>query len=204
MGKQTAGQAEKKQETAKQTAVKETAAAKQTSGGQSGSGSNQKRPRRKIWVFLLVVIAFIGGALAWQTARPQNRMEPNAVVGAMPGKTDEQIQEELNRKVEEKMIAFSINSHPVYPDGRTAGNILFENPSSNNKLTKMELYRDDTGEKIYETGLLRPGSYVPEAKLDQNLPVGDYTCTAYIYAYRLEDESYIGKVAAGITITVQQ
>lgn len=188
---------------AKNASVKQ-APVKQTSGGKGGSGENTARPRRKSWVFLLVIIAFLGGALAWQTARPQNRMEPNAVVGAMPGKTDEQIQEELNRKVEEKMIAFSINSHPVYPDGRTAGNILFENPSSNNKLTKMELYLDDTGDKIYETGLLRPGSYVPEAKLDKNLASGDYTCTAYIYAYRLEDESYIGKVAAGITITVQQ
>lgn len=210
-----------KQTATKQTPVKQTATTKQAVAGRGADqkmdkqasaksaskpdgGEKKGRPKRKIWIFLLVIIAFIGGAFAWQTYSPQNRMEPNAVVGAMPGKTDEQIQEELNRKVEEKMIAFSINSHPVYPDGKTAGNILFENPSSNNKLTKMELYRDDTGEKIYETGLLRPGSYVPEAKLDKNLEAGDYTCTAYIYAYRLGDETYIGKVAAGITITVQQ
>ncbi len=130
-------------------------------------------------------------------------MEPNAVVGMMPGKSPEQIQEELDRKVAENMIAFSINAKPVFPSGKGKGNILFENPASNEKLTRMELCRDDTGEVIYETGLMEPGSYVPEDTLDMELPAGEYACTAYIYAYRQSDESFIGKVAAGVTVMIE-
>ena len=51
--------------------------------------------------------------------------------------------------------------------------------------------------------LLEPGSYVPAAKLELELPAGEYACTAYIYAYRLADESYVGKVSAGLELTVQ-
>ena len=66
----------------------------------------------------------------------------------------------------------------------------------------LELYRDDTNELIYKTGLLDPGSYVPEAKLDKFLEKGNYDCTAYIYAYKLDTEEYLGKVAAGVTVHV--
>lgn len=132
-----------------------------------------------------------------------DRLEPNAVVGMMPGKTEEQIREELDRQVADNIIAFAINSRPVFENGTAEGNLLFENPTSNGKLTRLELYRDDTGELLYSTGLLEPGSYVPAAKLELELPAGEYACTAYIYAYRLADESYVGKVSAGLELTVQ-
>ena len=123
---------------------------------------------------------------------------------AMPGTEKEQLQKELNRQVSENMIAMSINSTPVFPDGASKGNILFENPSRNGKLTRLKLYRDDTGELIYETGLLKPGSYVAEDMLDVRLKKGSYVCTAHVLAYRLEDQSYIGEIAVGITLIIEK
>lgn len=135
---------------------------------------------------------------------PGNGWEDAAVAGVMPGKEKEQLQKELNRQVSENMIAMSINSTPVFPDGASKGNILFENPSRNGKLTRLKLYRDDTGELIYETGLLKPGSYVAEDMLDVRLKKGSYVCTAHVLAYRLEDQSYIGEIAVGITLIVEK
>ena len=135
---------------------------------------------------------------------PGNGWEDAAVAGVMPGTEKEQLQKELNRQVSENMIAMSINSTPVFPDGASKGNILFENPSRNGKLTRMKLYRDDTGELIYETGLLKPGSYVAEDMLDVRLEKGSYVCTAHVLAYRLEDQSYIGEIAVGITLIVEK
>ena len=158
-------------------------------------------------IIVLLILALAGGGFfAWNMMHKSpydEKMEANAVVGTMPGKSEEQILEELNRKVNEKTIAFSINASPVYKDGKSKGNILFENPKNNDKLTRMELIRDETEELIYKTGLMEPGSYVPEAELLVDLPAGTYVCTAYIYAYRQSDESFLGKVAAGITVTVQ-
>lgn len=135
---------------------------------------------------------------------PGNGWEDAAVAGVMPGTEKEQLQKELNRQVSENMIAMSINSTPVFPDGASKGNILFENPSRNGKLTRLTLYRDDTGELIYETGLLKPGSYVAEDMLDVRLEKGSYVCTAHVLAYRLEDQSYIGEIAVGITLIVEK
>lgn len=157
-------------------------------------------------ILLLILVLAVGGFTAWYFlayTQQDDRMEPNAVVGAMPGKSVEQLEAELTQQVSEKEVAFAINSNPVFPTGREAGNILFENPQSNNKLTRVEVTLDDTGELIYKSGLLEPGSYVPEAKLLIDLDAGDYTCTATIYAYKLDDESFIGKVAAGLVITVR-
>ena len=166
----------------------------------------RKGTRVVILILVLVLLVAAGAFTAWYfLIRPpyNDRLEPNAVVGVMPGKTNLQIEEELTRQVQEKEVAFAINSAPVFENGTAEGNLLFENPKSNQKLTRVEILRDDTGELIYKSGLLEPGSYIPEASLSVDLDAGTYSCTAYIYAYKLEDESYIGKVAAGINITVE-
>lgn len=157
-------------------------------------------------ILLLVILVAVAGALGWylyQNLSQDDVMEPNAVVGSMPGKTQAQIEEELTRQVSEKEVAFSINSAPVFETGADAGNILFENPKNNNKLTRVEITLDETGELLYKSGLLEPGSYVPESKLKKDLEPGEYTCTATVYAYRQDDNAFIGKVAAGITIVVK-
>lgn len=166
----------------------------------------EKKSRKSVVIIILVLLLLAAGVLGWflyQNMSQEDVMEPNAVIGTMPGKTREQIEAELNQKVSEKEVAFSINASPVFETGDAAGNILFENPQSNGKRTRVEITLDDTGELIYKSGLLDPGSYVPEAKLLTDLEPGNYTCTATIYAYRIDDDSFIGKVAAGLTLVVQ-
>ena len=104
------------------------------------------------------------------------------------------------------MLAMSINATP---SGRGVGsersvNWLIENPSNQGKLIRVEIYRDDTGEKIYETGAIKPGSYVEAAPPDVSLPVGEYDCTARFYTYRLETEEYIGQAAAKIKLVIYE
>lgn len=171
------------------------------------NGAKKRSKKKTVIIVLLVVLVVLlaAAAVVALLAKPaySERLEPNAVVGSMPGKTREQIEAELTQKVSEKEVAFAINAQPVFADGQAKGNILFENPTSNNKLTRVEITRDDTGELLYKSGLLEPGSYVPEAKLLIDLDPGTYTCTATIFAYKQEDESFIGKVAAGLSLTVE-
>lgn len=171
------------------------------------SKNTDKKQKKSPLPLLLLLLLLVGGGLfAWKMVsggEVDERMEPNAVVGNMPGKSQEQIEAELTRQISEKEIAFSINAAPVFETGDSKGNILFENPASNKKLTRVEIRIDDTEELIYKSGLLEPGSYIPSAQLLVELEPGSYTCTALIYAYRQEDDSYIGKVAAGLNISVK-
>ena len=72
------------------------------------------------------------------------------------------------------------------------------------KLIRVEITRDDTGEKIYETGAIRPGNYVESAPLDAELPAGVYECTAVFFAYGEETEAFIGQAAVKLTLTLQE
>lgn len=155
---------------------------------------------------LMVLSLLLGIAFAcWfysgdETMRP----ERSAVKGNMPGKTQEQLEAEKNRTIDTDTIAFSLNSNPEFSDGKSKGFIQFENPDGNGKLTRLEIYRNDTGDLIYHTGILKPGSYVEEDVLDAELPQGEYDCTAQIYAYGMRQKDYIGKITIGVMVRVKQ
>ena len=131
--------------------------------------------------------------------------EGNIIAGDIPGKTREERQRELDAVVEEGMLAMTINATPT---GKTTGqdrniNWLIENPSNQGKLIRVEVRRDDTREKIYETGAIPPGNYVENAPLLVNMKAGEYSCTAEFFAYK-EDETYIGQASAQIKLVLYE
>ena len=166
-----------------------------------------------IMVLLLLLLAALAAAVYFYiqgsraAAKPEGLVyEANIVEGDIPGKSMEEMQRELDSIVEEGMLAMSINATPF---GRISGadrdiNWMIENPSNQGKLIRVEVWRDDTGEKIYETGAIKPGSYVESAQPDVGLPVGEYDCTARFYTYRLETEEYIGQAAAKIRLVIYE
>lgn len=168
--------------------------------------AHEAAPRRRgaLAAAAVLAVALLLGAFFGlrQCSSTDDGMEPNVVVGSMEGYTDEEIAEMLKQKVDEGMIAFSLNTsmHLASPGAQTA--VKFENPANNAKLTKLRLVRDDTGEQLYETGLLVPGSYVDSASFDVALEPGEYACTGYITSYDQETRKYLGEAACTVTVTV--
>ena len=197
-------------EMAEETQIRESRGSRRVAPG----GRNRK-PNIKVLAFLLLAVCCTAGAaggvyLSRQRAAPVSQQgltyEANVVSGDIPGKTREQRQKELDSVVEEGMLAMSMN---VTPFGKTTGadrsiNWMIENPSNQGKLIRVEITRDDTGEKIYETGAIRPGSYVESAPLNVELSAGIYECTAVFLAYREETEALIGQAAVKVTLTLQE
>lgn len=166
------------------------------------------RKRARFLPFALLLAALLaalaaGGLWLWQIEGADEDMEPNVVVGPMDGWTDADRQA-LQDQVDEGMIAFSINTQVMLESPDAQAPILFENPANNAKLLKLELTRDDTGELLYATGFLVPGTYVPEDKLDMQLGQGTYACTALVKSYREDTKQFIGQVAAEVTVTVME
>ena len=171
--------------------------------------------RKSFMPLLILTVLFLAALLAAVYFYKQGRMpreetdglvyEANIVEGDIPGKTPEERQRELDSIVEEGMLAMSINATP---SGRTTGadqsvNWLIENPSNQGKLIRVEIWLDDTGQKIYETGAIPPGNYVESAPLNVELPPGEYRCTARFYTYK-EDESLIGQASARLQLVLQK
>lgn len=129
--------------------------------------------------------------------------EDNAIIGSAG--SDQADLEELRRQVDRGMITMCINASPYMNlSNKEAGvNWLIENPEGQStKLIRVEVTRDDTGEKIYETGALRPGSYITGTPPDVDLAVGEYTCTATFYSYDIDTQAFLGKAASQITLYV--
>jgi hypothetical protein len=129
--------------------------------------------------------------------------EDNATTGIMPGTDIDKRKEELQTMLDNSMIAFSINTSPVFLNGTSEGNLLIENPGNNAKLLRISILINDTDEEIYSSNYLKPGTYIEAAKLNKVLKKGTYDATAYFSAYEEETGEYIGQTGAQIEITVQ-
>ncbi len=139
------------------------------------------------------------------TKKEENNLlfDDNATVGIMPGVDIDARRQELQNILDKSMIAFSINTSPVFLNGTSKGNLLIENPGNNAKLIQVTIRINETEEEIYSSKYLKPGTYIESAKLDKVLEKGSYNATAYFSAYDEETTEFIGQVGAQLTITVQ-
>lgn len=155
-------------------------------------------------VTLLTMFAIAAGTIYYVSTHTGLRYENNVTIGSVG--TPEEQQARLQQMLDRGMITMSINASPVWSlSNKEAGvNWQIENPEGQaTKLIRVEVLRDDTGKKIYETGALRPGTYITGTQPDVTLEAGEYPCTAYFYSYDIETEEFLGKAGAQITLYVQ-
>ncbi|MGL6200677.1 MAG: hypothetical protein ACRC3H_17245 [Lachnospiraceae bacterium] len=81
-----------------------------------------------------------------------------------------------------------LNGYPVFPDGKSSGNLRIENPAENSLNMNVEIKLNDTEEVIYESGAIPPNHYIDEDKLSVILEKGEYNATAYVTLYNPENE----------------
>lgn len=169
-----------------------------------GEGAAKKRKSRLLAAMCVACLlaAAVGVFLALRGPGDSLELDENATIGLLPGIDVAQRQAELQQQLDESMIAFSINTNPVFERGGSEGNLMLENPANNAKLIVVELYLNETEELVYQTKALPAGSYIENARLDKLLEPGEYPATAYFKAYREDDHSYIGQVGAALTIHV--
>ncbi len=204
--------------------------------GQESQTPDTQRPeekkKKKKWlilllIFLFVIVLGIGGLKAWKyftVEAPVNAMqkELDAEIGIMPGMSEDQIQDRLNRYVEEGRFNASMNGNPVFKNGKEKGSVHIENiPGNRYAFTvTIQVVNVDTeafpdaapyiGQTILQTGLLEPGSYVSDKQLDVDLPRGLYDCLATFTAYTSEKDAgdkpqeEVGATAMQIVVTVQE
>ena len=159
-------------------------------------------------LFCMMVLIIAGYMVSTRTQPAQAAAEPVSLAAEGNVKTGtlnqdpEKRQEELNQVVEEGMLAFSINATPFMKNGTSTANLLIENPLGNGKRFTITIQRNDTEEVIYQSGYLDPEQYIDDVPLDVVLPKGEYPCTAYFDAYRIEDNVYIGRAGAEIKLYV--
>ncbi|WP_139651351.1 hypothetical protein [Raoultibacter phocaeensis] len=163
--------------------------------------------RRPIGFYVAVAVAAIALIVACvlvfrSCSDTTGARDPNAEVGQLDGKSQEEIQAELDRVVDEGMFNVAIATTVEFADGASEGELRIENVPGNRYLMKVEIARDDTGEVVYASGLIEPNRHIQKAALSEDLDAGTYPCTAVFYAFDTETEELIGQAAVQMTILV--
>lgn len=164
----------------------------------------KKRTIVLISCILLVILTIIICYFLFYHKPDDNSLvyDDNATSGILPGVDIDQRKKELQDMLDRSMIAFSINTSPVFLNGTSEGNLLIENPGNNAKLLKVSILINDTQEEVYASNYIKPGTYIESVKLDKVLEKGVYNATAYFSAYDEETAEYIGRTGAQITLSV--
>lgn len=118
-------------------------------------------------------------------------------------RTEDDIREELNRIVEEGMFNISIASVIEFEDGTSSGIANIENSESNKYDMQVSITIDQTGDMVYMTRGLPPGTHIETIQLTQDLPAGSYSATATFRAFDTETHTEVGQSSAKITIVVK-
>ena len=77
------------------------------------------KSRKKIISVLLLLLVIAGIGIWFFLGRDSFRFDSAAEDGTLDGMSEAQIQEMLDKKLSESMLAISINSSPVFKDGKS-------------------------------------------------------------------------------------
>lgn len=160
----------------------------------------------KILIALLFILIMLLGIIVIINNNNDNKVNISGGIlqeGIIPGYTEEQIKEILQRKADESTFSFEINSRPIFKDGKSEGNLRIANPPYNKYSIKIEIKLDDNGKTVFKSGEILPNHYIEYAKLTKRLKAGEYNATATINAYDTESGEYKGTSAAKLIIRVE-
>lgn len=164
-----------------------------------------RRNRRRFLVgaILAALILILLLALSMRACSPSSEArDSDALVGQLDNKSPEEVQDGLDRLVEEGMFSISIASVIEFPDGASEGELRIENSSANRYLMKVVIALDENGDVVYESGVIEPNHYLPKARLGVDLKAGTYPCTATFIALDSATEQEVGRAEAKVTLVV--
>lgn len=151
----------------------------------------KKGKLQMIIILLLLILLAVGAGMYFQLRKeePVDRLARDSLAlgGMLPGKTPQEIADLLNEKVAEGMVNIGIAAEPVFEENGKKGRLGIENIAANRYSFQVTLRLDETGETLYESGLIDPGYYVEFVTLNRRLQAGDYPATASIVTYSLDE-----------------
>lgn len=158
---------------------------------------------KKLIIMLLIVMIPLSIILVVNNKNKVNISGGILQEGVIPGYTEEEIKEILQRKADESTFSFEINSRPVFKDGKSEGNLRIANPPYNKYAINVEITLDSSGKSVFKSGNIDPNHYIEYAKLTKKLKAGEYDATAVISAYNTKTGEYKGTSSAKLIIKVE-
>jgi len=150
------------------------------------------------------VVLLVSGLRTGNGTGDTKRLPPigDAAPGRLPDKSTESAMERLQKEADKSYFAFKLNTKPRFADGHSEGTLWIENPAHNPYPFVVEIYLDQTGEKVYDSGGIPPDHHITAAALMKPLPKGSHAATAYLLVYDPDTLEYRGQAAVELLLIV--
>lgn len=150
--------------------------------------------KKNIIPFLLLGLLLLGliiGLLLYTN----NWFDPNSKAGYHPGKSREEIINDLNAQVRDGEMNVSINNTIEFTNGTLNPAVAnIENIANNHVAQKVVIRLDGDDEILYESGAIAPGHYIGEITLNKELAPGKYVAKVTVTGYN-QDADFFGNHA---------
>lgn len=94
-----------------------------------------------------------------------------------------------------------MSAEPVFENGTAMGTLNIESDAKNRHPQVVQIYLADTGELIYQSGMIPVGQWVTQGKLLKDLDAGLYPC--YVIFNAVDNSGVIlGQAATNTNIRV--
>lgn len=157
-------------------------------------------------IFVAALLA-VGAAVTMFIMMNNRKDDGPQNVYTMEEENYRQIMEDMSAQVEEGYFETYMTTEWVFPDGSSeASEAMLGNAPNNTKPIRCELLLDETGETLFQTGVLPVGALVSPIRLDRDLEAGVYDATCMIYLMKEKgDGTFEDYSSAGfrVTITIQ-
>lgn len=130
--------------------------------------------------------------------------DANALEGGLDGESLKEQYRQMIEKAEQTAIVVNFSESIILPDGDSEAEVQIANPVENNYPMQFILTLEDSGEKIYESGLVPLGSHLDKIKFTKKLEKGQYPAILTYRAYDENAQQYVSSVNVSVTITVEE
>lgn len=171
------------------------------------TNEEKKKKKRVLMLLLLLLFSLVAGGLYYYYS---TKTEPIQVVSGdyLPdAKSAKKMSDKELKAAEQKAVDASkfnmvIKSEAIFETSDSEGSLYIQNPVENGYPINVVIRIDSDNEEVYSSGAIQPGYEVNGAKLEKNLPKGDYPATATFNIYDSKTSKKRGQVQAGITIRI--
>lgn len=153
--------------------------------GQEGYVRIVKKSLLKIWITIAVLLVILAGVIIAATWDRGPTLDKNAIAYQLPGEVKNTDPESIMLPGFDTLV-MNYNTHKV--------DIALLNPDGNDCYFRYHIVLKDSGEELYKTGLIKPGTAVTSFKVDKKLKKGKYPIVINVDTVSLKDQdkSYNG------------
>ncbi|MEG1427882.1 MAG: hypothetical protein RSC76_09365 [Oscillospiraceae bacterium] len=164
----------------------------------------RKEKNRKIFLLVLACAIAAGVVVSVVLWRNTTRQDPNATPAVSGKMSGEEIANQLQSQVDAGVFSCEMNPAPMFATAQSKGLLAIRNGPSNGLNMRVRITRNDTGEVLYTSPVLRPGEQIAEDVLTAALSPGEYPATALVEALSPEDDGVAATLNMALTVTVKE